>query len=423
MTSFNNSSTPDTSDTSDTPETRAVERQVAALLTRYAEEMPPTADMEARLRERLATAAPGVAPRARWLPSRIGAPRGAGGWARGLVSLGLVAALIVGFVGIAWLRNGASGTGHGSSTGPCTEIAGAGKNGLPNICPAGDVKPTFEALQSYADPTRTVLQLRVSTPGAVIPHDRPIIYSPPDSVTLSGTLRDSQGQLYYVEGETTGSVLPGQTSMTVTFEFNPLPQDELSAPQILTLHMNHMMLQYQDYMTYLSGSWSVPFQVTPQAGRSISLDIAPQAHNGVTIQPLRLDIGPSNGGFDNYGGGARLILRVSGLDPQTKQLVLRNMDTEAHFPDGSGWSGSGGPKLLFEGRPPAIITGATWDPNAVVGPTGTVDMEIIFFGPPLASLTGTQTLTLDQIDVSVDPKTSLPNKAVKGPWVFEIPLS
>ncbi|HEU0026755.1 MAG TPA: hypothetical protein VFQ25_06525 [Ktedonobacterales bacterium] len=419
MTSSNNSSTPDT------PEGRAVERQVAALLTTYAEGMPPTAGIEARLRERLATTSvPDAAPRARWLPTRIGAPRSAGGWARGLVSLVLVAALIAGFVGVAWLRHTAPGTGNGSMSGPCTEIAGAGENGLPNICPAGNVEPTFEALQSYADPTRTALQFHVAVPGTVIPHGRPIIYSPPDGITITeATLQDSQGRLYNGPDGGTSAIPPRQVAATMTLEFSPLPQDALNTSQTLTLHISHMMLQYQDFLTYLSGSWTVPFQVRPQAGRSISFQISPQKHNGIKVQPLRLDVGPTDGGFDGEGGGERLILRISGLDPQASLLGLRGFDIAAHFPDGSGWSASHGPKLLFEGRPPASIVGAGVDPNAVVGPTGTIDMEIIFIGPPLTSLTGVQKLTIDQLVVSLDPKTTLPTKTVKGPWVFQLPLS
>lgn len=81
-------------DASDTPR---IERRISALLTRYAESMPLTS-VETRVRERLAAeSAPNASPGARWRAPRLGAPRATGGWARGAVSLGLVAALIAGF--------------------------------------------------------------------------------------------------------------------------------------------------------------------------------------------------------------------------------------------------------------------------------------------------------------------------------------
>ncbi len=435
MNSFN-SSTPDRQDTPDTPKARAVERQIAALLTDYADDMPPTVGTETRLRERLAASAsaPDTALRARWLLApRPGAPHGAGGWARSVVSLGLVAALIVGFVAVAWLRNGARGD-NGAATRPCTEIFKDGKLPIHLCPPPTPVKVSIEVTQSYADAIRTVVQLRIATPGAKIPHDRPIIYSRPADLMLGspGTaLYDAQGRGYTPsdlldQGVHDFQYLNGQDVVTGSFAFDPLPETALSAPQTLTLRIGQLAL-FADmpYEIILNGPWSIPFQVTPHPGRSIDFHVAPQTHNGITVQPLRLDIAPSANAIDSYGaGGARLILRVSGLDPKTTLLALRSLDTEAHFPDGSGFSGSapGDRKLLFEGRSPAVFSGAQGNLNTVVGPTRTVDLEIIFAAPPLTSLTGTQTLTIDQITVTLDPKTSLPTETVKGPWVFALPL-
>jgi hypothetical protein len=417
-----NSSTPDA-----TPETRAVERQVTTLLTNYAEDMPPTASIETRLRERLASeAAPHAAPPARWRPPRIRPPRDAGDWARGLVSLGLVAALIVGFVGVAWLRNSAKNGGHGVTTGQCTEIIQDGS--LPYLCPPPKhVKATVEVTQSYADSIRTAVQLRITTPGALIPHDRPIVYSRPDSLFLDNpTLHDVAGHFFGRSGLPLGSFAyaAGQDTVTDFMEFDPLPQDELSKPQTLTLRIDKLTLVSMGYAIEVKGPWTITFQVTPQHGHSVNLHVAPQTHDGITIQPLRLDIAPSASVFDQFGdGGERLILRISGLDPKTNLMALGAISTTARFPDGSGSDYESPVKLLFEKRPPAAIAGAGDDPSVVVGPTGTVDLEVIFAAPPLAHLTGTQTLTLNQLKliVDMDSATHL-TKMVKGPWTFAIPL-
>lgn len=94
----------------DDPKLAETERHISALLTRY-EDATPLSSVAAHVRVRL-EAAPTPAPaeaRTRWRPvPRIGAPHGADGWALGAVSVGLVAALIVGFVALVSLRNPAT---------------------------------------------------------------------------------------------------------------------------------------------------------------------------------------------------------------------------------------------------------------------------------------------------------------------------
>ncbi|MGH2410320.1 MAG: hypothetical protein ACRDGS_08145, partial [Chloroflexota bacterium] len=309
------------------------------------------------------------------------------------------------------------------------EIAGAGKNGLPNICPAGDIKPTFAATQSYADPTRTVVALRITTPGAVIPHGQPIIYSPVENVVITdATLRDARGQAYGASSSvSTGSFgsAPGTDTRILNLTFPPLPENELNSAQTLTLRFGHLMLQAQGFLTYLQGSWNVPVQVTPHAGYSIQLAVTPQTHDGVTVKPVRLDIGTYTDAFDAEGTGARLTLRISGLPPSTRLSTVASASIEYHFPSGAGASGLGSISWLFEGRlpadvetDPATLPGAT----STVGPSGAVDVALIFIGPPLAQVTGTQTLSINQIALVDNPNTGEPTQIASGPWVFQIPL-
>ena len=416
----------------DDPEMARTERRIHDLLSHY-EDTTRFNSVAARVHERLASPGTADAPAAvrswvttpaRWRTPQAGDSRG--GWARGAISLGLVAALILGFVAVVALREGRS---RGVASGPCTEIAGAGKNGLPNICPAGDVHPTFAVTQSYADPTRIAIALRVTTPGAVIPHGRPIVYSPVDSVSITdATLQDAHGQVYGPSEIGIGSFgfAPGTDSGILNLTFTPLPESELNGEQALTLRFGHMQLWAQGFLTYLQGSWTVSFQVTPHAGYSIALAVAPQTHQGVTVRPVRLDIGTYTGAFDTIGTGARLTLHISGLPPSTQLRTVASASFEYHFLSGSGADGLGSVRWLFEGRLPADIQ---TDHNTIpgdtstVGPSGAMDVVLIFVGPPLAQVTGTQQLSLNQITLAVNPDTGLPTRTASGPWIFQIPLS
>lgn len=62
-----------------------------------------------------------------------------------------------------------------------------------------------------------------------------------------------------------------------------------------------------------------------EPGRSINFHVAPQTFSGVTVQPLRLDIGGKGNDFDYLGSGERLILRVSGLAPDTRRSTVANI--------------------------------------------------------------------------------------------------
>jgi hypothetical protein len=173
----------------------------------------------------------------------------------------------------------------------------------------------------------------------------------------------------------------------------------------------------------VNGPWTFAFQVTPQAGRSINFNVAPQTYSGITVQPLRLDIGGKGNDFDYLDSGERLILRVSGLAPDTRRSTVANMAFKYFDKLGAGASGGGtnANQLLFEGQLPASVAGMAsqqslaLDPE--VGPSGTVDLEVIFLGLP--HLTGTQTLTINQLAVSFDGSQFA---FVNGHWSFQLPL-
>lgn len=71
----------------------------------------------------------------------------------------------------------------------------------------------------------------------------------------------------------------------------------------------------------LSGLGTTSFQVTPHPGRSVTLYVASQTYHGMTIQPLRLDIGPSGTPFDLAGSSKRLTMRISGCNCSARIAV------------------------------------------------------------------------------------------------------
>ncbi len=277
---------------------------------------------------------------------------------------------------------------------------------------------TVHVEQGYADAARTALTMRFSGSN---PHDAP-------SPNLIGMeLVDAQSQTYPAF---TGSQL-NEDSLTL---FSPLPQAQLSGVQTLTLVIQSMFFDTSAAPGVISGPWRLTFSIQPQAGRSVTLDAAPQTHSDVTAQPLRLDLAPT---------GVRLLVRVSGLPPDTSFFGLRHFATQdpdlGGCPPGQGVcisSGGNGDGAIMKLRGPGgqtltpgwveVATDAAPDVGLLskakqsVGPDGSAVVEFLFF-TPLHDAHGAVHISLAQIEV--DPATSDgPNHYVDGPWVFTLPL-
>jgi hypothetical protein len=405
------------------PEETNIESRVRQLLAQYADEAPREANLEARVRDLLTSQPPrrhSAAPR---LPSwgRLG------GWARAGVSVALVLVLLAGFFAVLRLRANTANTTH------CPIVQAQGKI---KLCSNQHIGVSFTVGQTFADPTRTVAELHFKMTGANLPFGHEGALEEPNLSVFSWdiAITDSQGHSYGVNPLATS--LPGadryaNVSATPTHwaEFDPLPQTMLSAPQTLTLRLNEVMLNYspasfgQPYMPYIviRGPWTTTFQVTPQPGRSISFHAMPQTHNGITIQPLRLDADPTGAQFDQAMGGERLVLRVSGLPPNTQPHTLGQWATKFTYANGteSTSTGSPNPVLNFEGQYPAyaagMAAGGPLVPKVVAGPSGTLDVEVIFLLPSLPNLSGAQTLTISGI-------TNESGGVTQGPWDFTLSL-
>ena len=401
-----------------------IEAQTRRLLARYAEGMPSETSVEARVCGAL-TSQPQQQRRTLHFPSW----GEMGGWARGAVSLALVIALLVTFAAVLRLRQGMAPSGASSKiTQSCPVVQ---PDTMIKLCPNEHMRVTINVGQTYADPTRTVALIQINPKDLALPLGHAGALIQPNTIlwTLWASLVDSHGHVYYSNDLSDNTRAPGGGLSTAAYaEFDPLPQTMLSAPQTLTLRIPEIVLAYplSESNTLgnltLRGQWTATIQVTPHAGRSIALSVAPQTHNGITVQPLRLDIGPQESQFDLLTGGERLTLRISGLPADTYLYSVANIAHSYTRSDGTGAGGGvPGSSLTFEGHEPAILAviGASGNASSItaatVGPTGTLDLEVIFLSPRLPRLTGTQKLTLSAIRIG-------PAQVVKGPWIFEVPL-
>jgi hypothetical protein len=383
------------------------EARARYLLTHYAEQMPATANMEARVREALD--APGdIGSRVRQRSARWVASRRVGGWALGAISLALVAALIVGFIGIVQLRRY-----QPINYGPVTGAAGVCRsNGAtPDICQSGVFNPVFTPGQNYADPTRTDFQLDVSVPA---------YGNGVDILTLE--LLDNEGHSFAFQS---GQGLSLYVPMS-EWGFAPLTPSDLSGPLTVRVHITQLTLGDQATLT---GSWYVPYYVIPYAGRSIMLDVAPQTHHGITVQPLEMDVSNRSSPIDNYGAGDRLLVRFSGLPKTTRNMNLTDVATAYRFPDGERGSSGGDTLAYFEWQEPAfvgVIGPDGGDYLATVGPSQSVVVEYVFLGPPLEWMTGVQAFTINQIPTNIQYKGDIiegSSDFIPGPWTFSISLN
>lgn len=224
-------------------------------------------------------------------------------------------------------------------------------------------------------------------------------------------------------------------------EFEPMALDKLGSSQTLTLSLPSMQSGGSPAGPgpSITGPWEVTFQITPQLGRSITFNQAPVMHDGVAVQPLRLDLAPA---------GARLLIRISGLAPNTLRFPLKHFVTHQELggirrnADGSsiGFSSQGtsdGGPLELDGPngqrliPAWIVLPDDLPPDEqgmplnrqVVGPSGVMVLSVLFF-TPLSAQNGIVHVALDQVDVvTIDAQGHESERLRDGPWAFQLPLT
>lgn len=254
--------------------------------------------------------------------------------------------------------------------------------------------------RAYADTTQTIVSYHMQT--NINP---PLPYT---GVFLS----DALGH-HYVSYSSSWSMDRGGT-----FVFPPLPPEKLSTPQTLTFVAPQMLLPNPTKPgpgANVDGPWQITFSLTPVAGTSVALHSTPLTRNGLTVQPLRLDVAPAGGGLDGATGGARAVVRLSGLVPGGQ---LSDLSFDAILTLGGGSSSNCGGGLLELVLPNGrqIMPGFVHPLEQTVSSSGTVDLEALFF-TPIPS--GTRiTLYLDRLPVQIAGAAK--STQISGPWEFQL---
>lgn len=276
---------------------------------------------------------------------------------------------------------------------------------------------TLQVEQVYADIARTALTLRIQAPAG---------YEMATPRLDTVYLLDSQGHRY--------AVLTGlQVANEGLLEFVPLPLNALTSEQRLTLVVP--VLLPGAGRSSLAGPWQIPFQVHPQTAHATTLTAPPVTQSGVTIQPERLDVSSA---------GARLVVRISGLAADTSLLAVAHIarhdgDAIVGCPPNSrtcvtSGSTSDGALLRLESADGQVLE-PSWalaiDPatpdlgvlptaSQFVGPSGAVEVEILFF-TPLHAAHGPIQLTIDHLPLTSSHVDASGNEQVaSGPWTFAL---
>jgi hypothetical protein len=267
--------------------------------------------------------------------------------------------------------------------------------------------------RAYADATQTVITYHMQTN-----------LNPP--LPETPVLLDAHGHRYAM---TSGD---WDIQRGANYVFTPLPPEELGTPQTLTFFTQQMRLADPTGPGALvDGPWQISFSLTPALGTSVALSSTPLTRNGLTVQPLRLDTVPAGGGLDGATGGARVVARLSGLAPGMHLSDLSSFNTVFNL-GGGGSSGCGGgalelvlpngqqimPGVVYLLGQPVPTTPAEQQAALAqtVGPSGTVDLEALFYTP----IPAVTSLTLYVDHIAAQLAGAAKPTQVSGPWEFQL---
>lgn len=386
-----------------------LEEHVELLFRRTADTVPPDLNL-----------APDIIRQAAQRPRRLATNVGKAfmpGWTYPVVAAVLVVALIVsGFTWarpliFQWLGNGSLESAtleHATTVNRSVTVAGI----------------TLHLEQAYADAALTAVTFRITSS-----------HSQSSKETI---LQDGEPVLVGADQTRYGAITSARLNDESIAEFEPMTLDKLGSSQTLTLILPSMRSGGSPTGPgdAIEGPWQITFQITPQLGRSITFDQTPVVHDAVAVQPLRLDLAPA---------GVRLLIRVSGLAPNTLRFPLKHFVTHQELGGvrpGSGvgislqGTSDGGPLQLdgpngqrlipawiaLPGDLPPVDQGVPLN-RQMVGSSGSLVLSVLFF-TPLSAQNGVAYLTLDQVDVAtVDAHGNESEQIRNGPWTFQLPLT
>lgn len=299
---------------------------------------------------------------------------------------------------------------------------------------------TITLERAYADASQTVVTYQTQTEGKNI-------WLADASFPI---LIDSHGNRYAELDVGGGAGYIGKTTKAQGEAiFAPLPQNELASTQMLTFFTQQVgATSWTSPNSFaaaipvtINGPWQISFSLTPVAGTAVTLSNSPLTRHGVTVQPLEIDLAPPGGGLQGTFGGARVMVRISGLAPDMPLSEVASYDIAflAMRIGGGGGGGCGGgilelvlpngeqifpgvvalPELIDQSAPDGSMTAG--QQAQTVGPSGTVELEALFY-LPVPVVSGIL-LYMDNVATAPGTAKPYPPEQVNGPWEFQLPPS
>jgi hypothetical protein len=272
---------------------------------------------------------------------------------------------------------------------------------------------TLHLDQAYADAARIAVTYHVTSSSSVSP--------------FPAVLTDELHQAY-------PSIMKQQINNQSLEEYVPLAPNMLNHQHTLTFTVTTMIIRNSNGRAQetLSGLWKISFPLQPLIGSSIKLITAPYTKHEVSMEPLQVNFAPS---------GARLLLQIHGLAPNTSLNTLAQFATHAEISGISpnnhigsdSWRNTDGTLLQLRLPDGHVLVPAAvqlWDRNTnttlpltgqerSVGINGAVTLQVLFF-TTLPVSHQTAQLTIDQLRVA--PVSAKGYTTVTGPWTFPILL-
>lgn len=245
---------------------------------------------------------------------------------------------------------------------------------------------TLRVTDAYADVTRTVVQLETTNADSYplgIMNDLLALHAGPILQDIGGSSSGGPVALLDVE---------------------PLPPDDIGRPVelVASSHVTPPMFNglypptlppSPPWLNQLDRlSLSVPFLITPAGSGGFTYHQAPVVEQGIGVQIESLDLSPFHPAFYGTAGGARLVLRFTGLPADMELLSFVLIQSQSSIGGGTfGDSGPGQVQLTIPGMtvstpamtlPQQPTTPA--DPGNMLYPTvgsaGTVVLEVSYQG-------------------------------------------
>lgn len=304
-----------------------------------------------------------------------------------------------------------------------------------NTLPSIDQGITVQVLYVYADPISTTVQAAISGVQLF------------DPSLLDPTLTDNKGHSFAFDAAGSIYTDTDPTNVTGIFKFLPLPTSMLHQALRLTFSAHNITSVNKKPPVAAGdatkkGDWSIPFTVNPVAGITHQLHLSAIFNQGIGVQIQSIEIAPTTQTNMGQQGGIRILLTVSGLP---SEMLLQSFygwqPTDSPNPTTRGGALCTTVSTCIQSVPTSAVltfpgfTANTQGRNGItvpldsqfqsqaqtIGPSGTIQVELLYPGQGIPS--GTGTLTVANLHVLVSGSVQPSIKSTLPPWHLTLPLS